>query len=106
MDLNSTIIFNATKSHVLIYLIENTAPKGGAIYVEESSLTTHLGCLLNYKPVEVRSVFDVRCNALLVKMTFRDNTALLGGNHIYGVWVDWSVKNGLTRYNFDTMEEI
>ena len=106
LDSNSTIIFNATKSRVLMYLTENTAPKGGAIYVEESSLTTHLGRLLDYKPVEVRSVFDVLGNASLVKMTFRDNAALLGGNHIYGGWVDWSVKNGLTRYNFDTMEKI
>lgn len=43
LDSNSTIIFNATTSHVFLYFIKNTAPKGGAIYVEESSLTTVLG---------------------------------------------------------------
>ena len=106
LDSNSTIIFNATKLHVLIHFIKNTAPKGGAIYVEESSMTTVLNRILDYKAVEVRSVFDVQCNASLVKMTFRDNIALLGGNHIYGGWVDWSVKNGITRYNFDTMEKV
>ena len=41
-----------------------------------------------------------------MKLIFRDNSALHGGNHIYGGWVDWSVKNGVVTYNIDTMEEI
>ena len=106
LNSKSAIIFNPTKSNVLINFIKNTAPKGGAIYIEESSLTTFLNRILDYKAVEVRSVFDVQCKASLVKMIFRDNIALLGGNHIYGGWVDWSIKNGITRYNFDKMDNI
>lgn len=58
------------------------------------------------KTLKVKSVFDVQCNTSLVKLIFRDNLALLRGNHIYGEWVDWFVKNSLLIYFFDTMEEI
>ena len=67
------------------------------LYEEHSGVT---------KILKVKSVFDAQCNTSLVKLIFRDNLALLGGDNIYGGWVDWSVRNGLLTYTFDTMEEI
>ena len=138
LDSNSTIIFNATRSGVSLHFVNNTAYKGGAIYVEDVisrpfSIIDKYNIILKHtalhslkkihitegddsflyeeyrgvtKTLKAKSVFDIQCNASLVKITFQDNTAQLGGNHIYGGWVDWSIKNGLTTYDFDTMEEI
>lgn len=39
------------------------------------------------KILKAKSVFDVQCNSSLAKLIFRDNSASLGGNHIYGGWV-------------------
>ena len=114
---NSTTIFNATRSSISLHFTNNTAQnKGGAIYVERplqnyspSGFTVHLDMTHGGRVIgdmEVKSVFDLQCNSSLVKLTFKNNSALHGGNHIYGGWVDWFVKDGITTYNLDTMEEI
>ena len=68
----STIVFNTTDSNVTLNFINNTARLGGAVYVEDRGYN------------EVRSVFDLQCQTTLVKMYFQNNSALLGGNQIYG----------------------
>ena len=79
----STIVLNATESNVTLSFISNTARLGGAIYVEDGGYN------------EVRSVFHLQGETTLVKLWFRNNSALLGGNNIYGGWVDW-FDNGVT----------
>ena len=90
-SLSTRIIFNATTSNVSLNFTNNTAQRGGAIYVDN---------------MVVASVFDLQCNASQVKLTFRDNLALFDGNDIYGGWVDWTVENNLITYGLNTMEEI
>ena len=47
---------------------------------------------------EVRSVFDVEGKDTMVRLTFRNNSAVLGGNQIYGGWLGWTVdENDITR---------
>ena len=75
LDSESVLTFNATKMNVSLYFEQNTAEKGGAIYVEEAS--------------HIKSVFDLQGNTTLVRLTFNNNSALFGGDHIYGGWIDW-----------------
>ena len=56
---------------------------------------------------EVRSAFDLQCKHTLVKLIFKDNSALFGRSQIFGGWLGWSVdENGITGYNFDAMKGI
>ena len=84
---DSIIVFNASSLRITLNFTNNTADKGGAIYVKDSR--------------SIRPVFDFQCDPSLVEMTFSNNSALYGGNHIYGGWVDWTVdsESGNISYN-------
>ena len=83
----STMTFNASSLRIALNFTNNRADKGGAIYVQD----------LNW----IRPVFDFQCDPILVEMTFSNNSALYGGNHIYGGWVDWTIdsESGNISYN-------
>ena len=82
----SNLIFNATESNVALNFVNNTARTGGAIYVEDSG----------YNLKNASSVFHVQGEDKLVKLFFRGNSALLGGNQIYGGWIDWPVEKHIS----------
>ena len=64
-------------SHVTLNFIKNAALFGGAVYVEDRIYS------------EVSSVLVLLGDDKLVKLRFQQNSALFGGNQIYGGWVDW-----------------
>ena len=84
---DSIIVFNASSLRITLSFTNNTADKGGAIYMKDSHGIT--------------PVFDFQCDPTLVDMTFSNNSALYGGNHIYGGWVDWTIdtESGNISYN-------
>ena len=86
----STIVFNTTDSNVTLNFINNTARLGGAVYVEDRGYN------------KVRSVFDLQCQTTLVKMYFQNNSALLGGNQIYGGWVDRFMDHNVLQFSQDS----
>ena len=94
LDSESVLTFNATKMNVSLHFINNTAERGGAIYVEETS--------------HIKSVFDIQCNTILVKLTFKNNSVLFGGDHIYGGWIDWLEDNTseVISSQFENMSKI
>ena len=87
LDAKSTIIFKSSSLKTLLNFTNNTADKGGAIYVKDSR--------------SIRPVFKFQCDPTLVEMLFSNNSALYGGNHIYGGWVDWTIdsESGNITYN-------
>ena len=90
---NLTMIFNATKSNIVLCFKNNSALRGGAIYVEDDNN-------------DVVSIFDLQCSTALVTLTFSSNSALFGGNQIYGGWVDWfKDEDGVARYKPDTTKK-
>ena len=80
----SSLIFNASMLNVSLNFTGNNAQKGGAIYVQDGA--------------DVKSVFNFQGDSTLVHMEFRNNSALFGGNHIYGGWVDW-FRDNITENN-------
>ena len=71
----SSLNFYARVLNVSLQFTRNSAQKGGAIYVQDGAY--------------VKSVFDFQGDATLVNIAFSNNSALFGGNNIYGGWVDW-----------------
>ena len=71
----STLLFNATQSNIIINFTNNTASFGGGIFVEDRGYA------------EVRSVFDLQGDNKLVKLSFENNSALFEGHQIYGGWI-------------------
>ena len=73
--------FNANSfSNIALYFDNNVAQLGGAIYVDDSI----------YRSIE--SVIQLHCEPENVRLTFgNNNVAFLGGNQIYGGWIDWFV---------------
>ena len=96
LDSGSILVLNAIKSNISLNFKDNTAQRGGAIYVEDSRYN------------DIRSVFDLQCNATQVKLIFHNNSAIFDvGNQIYGGWVDWFLdENGVISNRFDTIENI
>ena len=86
LHFSSSMIFNASSLKITLNFTNNTAEKGGAIYVRNTPM---------------KSLFNFQCDPTLVEMTFSNNSALYGGNHIYGGWVDWTIdsESGKIRYN-------
>ena len=64
------------KSSSYLYFLRNQALKGGAIFIEKHQLA-------------IQSSSDFK----QCKIIFKDNTAVLDGNNIYGGWVDWSIND-------------
>ena len=94
LGLGSTMIFNATESNIVLSFKNNSAQRGGAIFVEDS-----------YS--DVKSIFDLQCSTELVILNFSNNSALFGGNQIYGGWIDWYRDvHGVMKYMPKTTEEI
>ena len=101
LDSWSNLIFNATKFNLSLTFINNRARRGGAIYAQD----THRYYYHNGK--RPKSMFGLHCSAKLVKITFYNNSALFGGNQIYGGWVDWLTDvNGFTSYKLHNAKEI
>ena len=71
----SSLIFNASMLNILLNFTKNNAQKGGAIYVQDGE--------------DIKSVFNFQGDSTLVSMVFSNNSALFGGNNIYGGWIDW-----------------
>ena len=91
LDSDSTLIFNAITLSIIVNFMNNTAQRGGAIFVNDSM---HLS---NY---DIKSIFSFQCNTSLIKVTFSNNKAYIGGSHIYGGFIDWlQNENGITSYN-------
>ena len=117
LDSDSNITFHALRSSILLFFINNSALKGGAIYalddLFDDPLLWHLPLIMAFKlfihadiKLNVKSFFIFQCNTSLVRLSFKDNIALQGGSHIYGGWVDWLENDGITTYSPDTIEEI
>ena len=91
---HSKMIFNATRSKIVLSFKNNSAERGGAIFVKDG-----------YS--DVKSIFDLQCSAALVTLTFSNNSALFGGNQIYGGWVDWfKDEDGVRKYKPHITKEI
>ena len=98
LDSASALVFNATNSPISINFTRNMAQRGGALYVNDSATSG---------TSSIRSIFELQCDVSLVKLTFCNNSAELGGNQIYGGWVDWFTdETGLTRYAHNTVEKM
>jgi predicted outer membrane repeat protein len=96
LQTSTAIIFNATSINntITLQFKNNKAKRGGAIHVKDDA---------NY----IKSIFDLQCSTALVTLIFVNNSASLGGNQIYGGWVDWlQDQDGVIRYRPDTMKEI
>ena len=94
LGLGSAMTFNATMSNIVVNFKNNLAQRGGAVFVED-----------NYN--DIKSVFDLQCRTALVTLTFSNNSALFGGNQIYGGWVDWfRDEDGVMRYKPDKTTKI
>ena len=94
LSTQSELVFNSTLSQSVINFINNTAQFGGGIYVQDRTYS------------KVQSVFDVQGNSELVKVKFQNNSALLGGNQIYGGWI-WFTEQSedvvhILNFNNDT----
>ena len=71
------------KSSSYLYFLRNQALKGGAIFIDDSAYVEK-----HQLAIQSSCDFNKQC-----KIIFKDNTAVLGGNNIYGGWVDWSITN-------------
>ena len=72
----------------------NEARRGGAIFVEDS------GYINTFSRRLTTTVFGQLHANSSVRLQLSHNVAQIGGNSIYGGWVDWSVSdNGITVYN-------
>ena len=60
MQQGTTLIFNATKLGIAINFTDNTAQRGGAIYMKDGE--------------SISSIFNLQCDTSLVKLTFRNNS--------------------------------
>ena len=94
LSTQSELVFNSTLSQSVINFISNTAQFGGGIYVQDRTYS------------KVQSVFDVQGNSELMKVKFQNNSALLGGNQIYGGWI-WFTEQSedvvhILNFNNDT----
>ena len=77
-------------SNITLMFSMNKAHKGGAIFVDDS--TYLYGHKLQKSAIQVQDFSH---------LIFSNNTALMGGNNIYGGWVDWSFTRNYIRYNLN-----
>ena len=81
-------------STATLNFIGNEAQRGGAIFVTDIDYVSLL-----YRNLRI-SAFNFDKNRGNVTLNFVSNSALMGGNQIYGGWIDWFVgKDGTARYN-------
>ena len=95
----------SNKVHINFH--NNTATKGGGVYVEDLNHIKTFSYELTKSVIEVvafENIDDESTGASTI--TFSNNTAHIGGSAIYGGWVDWSVeKDGAVTFN-PKIEEI
>ena len=77
----SVLTVNGTVSRTQLSFLWNRAQKGGAIFVDDNTYIFGGQFLI--------SAFELVGS--LVHLYFDENTAAIGGNSIYGGWIDWSV---------------
>ena len=75
-------------SNIKLTFLSNKAQKGGAIFIDDSTYTYA-------QKLQTSAIQEVGASASL---TFSNNTAVMGGNNIYGGWIGWSIsKKGITH---------
>ena len=85
---------NTTSRHTMLIFRHNEARRGGAIFVEDS------GYINTFSRKLITTVFGRIGTNNNANIQFSHNVAQIGGNSIYGGWVDWSVSdNGTVIYN-------
>ena len=79
---------------IRISFISNEGQKGGAIFVKDEDYISTINRTL--RP----SVFNEQVTKSNVALTFSNNLAQIGGNQIYGGWIDWFAgEDEIARYN-------
>ena len=76
-------------SDVHMIFSDNKAVKGGAIFVDDSTY------MHNHR-LQISAFTQVGPS---VDLMFANNTAISGGNNIYGGWLDWTVNGGEMTYS-------
>ena len=90
----SVLRFNTSVSNLKteLHFTSNEAQNGGAVFVKDKDYISIIDQKLRV------SVFDGHNTD--AKLKFSNNLAQIGGNQIYGGWVDWFVgEDGVARYN-------
>ena len=96
LNKQSKIRFHISISNLTarINFVSNEAQTGGAIFVKDEDYISTIDRRLR------TSVFDRQITESDVKLKFSNNLAQIGGNQIYGGWIDWFVwKDGIAMYN-------
>ena len=78
------------KSDIMLSFVNNQALKGGAIYVEDRDYLTAFARNFTGSVVHVFNVSATKMFKGTFKLMFSNNTATIGGNNIYGGWIDWT----------------
>ena len=74
--------------------VSNEGQKGGAIFVKDEDYISTIDRRLRL------SVFNEQVTKFNVTLIFSNNLAQIGGNQIYGGWIDWFVgEDEAARYN-------
>lgn len=91
----SVVKFEVKKENMAgIRFERNEAQRGGGIFITDLDYFSLL-----YLNLRV-SAFNFKQNFGNVTLTFVNNSAQMGGNQVYGGWIDWSVGNdGIARCN-------
>ena len=76
-------------SDVHIMFSSNRAQIGGAIFVNDSTYMSN-------HALQVSAITQVGPSVFI---KFANNTAVIGGNNIYGGWFDWTINKGQMTYN-------
>ena len=94
---DESFISFTSSNHTLVKFQYNKAKRGGAIFVEDS------GYINTFNRSLIKSLFklmDGTSDNRNIKIQFTQNSAQIGGNDIYGGWVDFTVDNfGAITYN-------
>ena len=86
----SALVIDGTGSNTTFTFSMNKAQKGGAIFVDDS--TYLYGHKLQKSAIQVQG---------FPRLIFYNNTALMGGNNIYGGWVHWLFTKNYIRHNLN-----
>ena len=87
-------------SNITVYFINNHAQKGGAIYIEDRDHLTAAGRRLTGFVVKLDYNNSFHKFKGTFKLSFLNNTAVIGGDNIYGGWIDWTEdRQGNVVYN-------
>ena len=85
--------------NIKLQFISNLALYGGGLFVDDKSYLTVVGQKLS------RSIFGGLNRESNIQLIFHNNRAQVGGNQIYGGWIDWAVReNGSAIFNRNITE--